>query len=112
METSFGVAGKTLTELHEIEVERGLNPPGPKDINTRYVLEDVPFGLIPTLLLADLVDVNAPLHRSGVQMMNACYARDFAAENDFLPELNPVDVDSLMKLSVDGSYDPASSPVA
>jgi len=102
METSLGVKGKTVTVMHEIEVERGSNPPGPKDLNTRYVLEDVPFGLIATLLLADLVGVQAPLHKSGLDIMNACYARDFAKENNFLPELGSLDMAALSKLSTDG----------
>jgi len=60
---------------------------GPTTLDTRYVTEDVPFGLLPTIRLAALAGVSAPLHESGLKMMSALYARDFAAENDILPQL-------------------------
>lgn len=102
MEQAQQASGLTLTELTELEIENGINPPGPKTVDTRYVLEDVPFGLVPTLLLADLAGVDAPVHRSGVVLMNACYNRDFASENNLLPELGELSREHLISLSVDG----------
>lgn len=75
---------------------------GPIDINTRYILEDVPFGLVPTLLLAELACVRAPLHQAGVDILSACYGRDFAADNDLLNDMGWPDVTALRKIAVEG----------
>ncbi|MBO9136526.1 NAD/NADP octopine/nopaline dehydrogenase family protein (plasmid) [Rhizobium sp. B230/85] len=84
---SFGITATSLAALSQILVAKGNDPAGPRDINTRYVLEDVPFGLIPILELAALAKVDAPLHRSGVEILSACYGRNFATDNDILPQL-------------------------
>jgi len=56
------------------------------------VLEDVPFGLLPTVLLGRLAGVPATLHASGIAILSAAYGRDFAQENDVLRAL---DIESL-----------------
>ncbi|MEM5457367.1 NAD/NADP octopine/nopaline dehydrogenase family protein [Paraburkholderia phytofirmans] len=99
---SFGVVGDLLSEISEQLVRQGSDPPGPRDIATRYVLEDVPFGLVPTLRLAELAGVRAPLHEGGVAILGACYGRDFVADNDILPEIGPLQIDTLKRLVVDG----------
>lgn len=99
---SFGVSGMSVSAMSEILVQRGSDPQGPRDAQTRYVLEDVPFGLAPTLMLAEMVNVDAPLHRSGLAILGACYGLDLANENDLLTEFEPFDAASLMKLAVHG----------
>ncbi|AWV05619.1 NAD/NADP octopine/nopaline dehydrogenase (plasmid) [Burkholderia sp. JP2-270] len=99
---SFDVGGDSLSEISTKLVERGSDPLGPTSIETRYVLEDVPFGLVPTLRLANLAGVSAPLHESGVAILGACYGRNFVADNDILPEIEPLDIDTLKRLVVDG----------
>ncbi|MBY5760138.1 NAD(P)-binding domain-containing protein [Rhizobium leguminosarum] len=99
---SFDISGQTVSEISSTLVERGSDPAGPKSTDTRYVLEDVPFGLIPTLYLARAAGVPAPLHESGVQILSACYGRDFAAENDLLPEIGPLDLPTLTRRAVEG----------
>ena len=56
-------------------------------MNSRYVLEDVPFGLLPTILLGRLARSPAALHEAGVALFSAAYGRDFTQDNDLLPEL-------------------------
>lgn len=102
MEESLQASRLALTELTKLEIENGIDPPGPKTVDTRYVLEDVPFGLVPTLLLAELAGVDVPVHRSGVVLLNACYSRDFSVENNLLPELGELSRERLISLSVDG----------
>lgn len=85
---SFGISAESVAEASAILVEQGKDPAGPKDISTRYVLEDVPFGLIPVIMLAELANVEAPLHKSGVEILNACYGKNFAGDNDLLSELD------------------------
>jgi len=99
---SFDVVGDSLSDISAQLVQRGSDPLGPTAIATRYVLEDVPFGLVPTLRLAELAGVNVPLHESGMAILGACYGRDFVSDNDILPEIGPLHIDTLKKLVVDG----------
>ncbi|WP_245881410.1 NAD/NADP octopine/nopaline dehydrogenase family protein [Thalassospira marina] len=98
-------SGQEITnthELYQLQVARGTDPIGPKDINTRYVTEDVPYGLVATLFLARLAGVEAPLHQAGAAILSACYQRDFAADNDILGALEITDIASLKQLVRDG----------
>ena len=70
--------------------QRPTDVKGPTTLDSRYVTEDVPFGLVPTIRLAALAGVPVPLHESGVRLMSALYGRDFAAENDILPRIGPL----------------------
>ncbi|WP_425964653.1 NAD/NADP octopine/nopaline dehydrogenase family protein [Rhizobium nepotum] len=70
---SFDISGQSVSEISSILVDRGSDRAGPKSLDTRYVLEDVPFGLIPTLHLAKAAGLSAPLHESGVRILSACY---------------------------------------
>jgi len=60
---------------------------GPSSPNSRYVLEDVPYGLVLTILLGKLVNKPAVLHESGIRILSAMYGRDFMEENDLLDGL-------------------------
>ena len=52
--------------------------------DTRYVLEDVPYGLATTVLLGRMVGRPAILHESGMRILSAMYGRDFMNENELL----------------------------
>lgn len=106
---SFDISGQTVSDISLKLVERGGDPAGPKSTNTRYVLEDVPFGLIPTIHLAKAAGVAVPLHESGVRILSACYRRNFFEENDLLPELGPLDLSTLKQRVVKG-YSIATKP--
>ncbi len=84
---SFGLEGNSVAEMSARQVEQGADVAGPKTIESRYILEDVPFGLVPLIYLADMAGVDMPLHRSGVAILNACYGQDFTADNDLLPAI-------------------------
>ncbi|MGV1832920.1 NAD/NADP octopine/nopaline dehydrogenase family protein [Agrobacterium vitis] len=99
---SFDISGGSVSEISSVLVERGSDPAGPKSVDTRYVLEDVPFGLIPTLQLAKAAGVSAPLHESGVRILSACYGRDFSKENDLLPDLGVLDLPTLKERVITG----------
>lgn len=68
---------------------------GPVTLDSRYVTEDIPFGVVPTLKLAALAGVPAPLHLSGLRLMSALYSRDFEGENDILPLLGELSLEML-----------------
>ena len=99
---SFGVRGDTVSDIAAQRTSQGNDPFGPRDATTRYILEDVPFGLVPTLYLASLCGVPVPLHSHGVGLLSACYGRDFATDNDLLPEFADLDLATLKRLSRDG----------
>lgn len=86
--SSFGLEGQSVAEISALQVENGKDVAGPSSIETRYVLEDVPFGLVPLVYLAEWSGVQAPLHRSGVVILSACYGRNFADANDLLTDLD------------------------
>ncbi|MVA27090.1 NAD/NADP octopine/nopaline dehydrogenase family protein (plasmid) [Agrobacterium vitis] len=103
---SYGVEEASVAEASARLVGKGSDPAGPKTIATRYILEDVPFGLVPTLLLAEMAGVDMPLHQGGVDIIGACYGRSFRADNDLLPELELAQINALRK-SVTVGYLPA-----
>ena len=77
----------TISEMNQQINQLGNDVYGPKTSNSRYVTEDVPFGLVPTIVLGQLVEKRATLHESGVQLISAMYGRSFIEENDLLPAL-------------------------
>jgi opine dehydrogenase len=87
---SFDVPMGSLATMTHALAQRANDVQGPTTLDSRYVTEDVPFGLVPTIRLAALAGVPVPLHESGVRLMSALYGRDFAAENDILPQLGPL----------------------
>jgi len=68
------------------------------------VTEDVPFGLLTTVVLGKIVGAPASVHDAGITVFSALYARDFRAENDILAALNLTEMDKagLQSLVRDG----------
>jgi len=71
-------------ELHG----RGKGGFGPATPDSRYVLEDAPFGLWPTILLGRLAGRPATIHEAGLTVLSSAYGRSFADDNDLLPSLD------------------------
>ncbi len=84
---SFDVPMGPLAEMTHALAQRPTDVKGPTTLDSRYVTEDVPFGLVPTIRLAALAGDAGAATRGGVRLMSALYGRDFAAENDILPRL-------------------------
>ncbi len=91
----FHLSFHTLGEMAAALAAAGSNPVAPNTLETRYVLEDAPFGLYPTILLARLCGRPATLHEAGLAMLSALYGRDLAADNDILPALGPLSLERL-----------------
>jgi opine dehydrogenase len=83
---SFNVEGDTIADMARVLAARDTTP-GPVSANTRYVTEDVPYGLVTTSRLAAIAGVKVPLHDAGIAIFSAMYGRDFAAENELLPAI-------------------------
>ncbi|MFI5443682.1 NAD/NADP octopine/nopaline dehydrogenase family protein [Polaromonas sp. UC242_47] len=84
---SFHVAQANVSDMNQEMHRNGNGGFGPKTAESRYVLEDVPFGLEATAQLGRLVGVPAPLHEAGVALFSGAYGRDFTKENDLLPAI-------------------------
>jgi opine dehydrogenase len=87
---NYGGEGKkeqTVAKInHSLHLKRRVW--GPKTLQSRYVLEDVPYGLLVTTKLAQLAKIQAPLHESGVNIFSALYGRDLGLENKILDTLD------------------------
>ena len=84
---SFHVEEAPLGAMARAMVARGDRTMAPATLETRYVLEDVPFGLVPTARLGRLAGRPAVLHEAGIALLSALYGRDLAAANDLLPAI-------------------------
>jgi opine dehydrogenase len=76
--------GHSIAEMAAMVHKQRQGPPGPTSLDTRFVTEDVPFGIVPLVELAARRDVPLRLHQAGVQLFCALYGRDFSTENDLL----------------------------
>ena len=94
---SFHVPVGTISEMNQTMHAAGNGGSGPTTAESRYVLEDVPFGLVMTAKLGRLTGRPAKLHEAGVEIFSAMYGRDFALENDLLNALS-IDEITLEKL--------------
>lgn len=79
--------GMSVAEMAAAVHEKRKGPPGPTSLETRFVTEDVPFGIVQVIGLAREKGVPVPLHEAGVAIFCALYGRDFPAENDLLPAI-------------------------
>ncbi len=93
---SFDITEPTLAGIAaELHKRRG-GPAGPKDIQTRYLSEDVPFGLVFLRALADIAQIPVPVTNALIDMSNLVLGVNFYADNDLIPALG------LSSESVDG----------
>ena len=102
---SFHTPEAPLGEMAHTLAAAGNDPAAPTSLDTRYVLEDAPFGLYPTTLLGRLCGRPAALHEAGLLTLSALYGRDLAKENDIVPllQLTELSVDELLGLTGEGS---------
>ena len=85
---SYHVPVASVSEMNQQMHARGTGGTGPATANSRYVVEDVPYGLVVTAALGELVGRPARLHDAGTRIFSAMYGRDFAAENELLNALD------------------------
>ncbi|MFE3837956.1 NAD/NADP octopine/nopaline dehydrogenase family protein [Pseudogemmobacter sonorensis] len=81
---SYHVPVASIAEMNAELHAKGIGGQGPATADSRYVTEDVPYGLLVTAAIGDLAGHPAVLHRAGVEIFSALYGRDFAAENTLL----------------------------
>jgi hypothetical protein len=104
--TGMSTASSTsISMLHDLSM-RGSDSPRRANIETRYVLEDVPYGLIPTLCLAGLRSLTMPLHKARARLSRAYYSGDLKIEDEIPPLLGPLEFERL-KVVVEHGFWPA-----
>lgn len=84
---SFGVEPGPVGDMAAAVYRMRPELAGPKTLDTRFITEDVPFGLVPLEFLGAICSVPLPVHQAGIALFDAISARDFRAENDLLPAL-------------------------
>lgn len=93
---SFNISEPSLADIAaELHKRRG-GPAGPTDVETRYLSEDVPFGLVFLRALADIAGVSVPVTTALIAMSSFVVGEDFSAGNDLISKLG------LSSESVDG----------
>ena len=85
---SFHVPFGSVSDMIKSMIENGHKGTGPTTLETRYVIEDVPYGLVPTVWLGKLTGCPAKLHEAGIILFNALYDRDFFSENKLMPAIS------------------------
>lgn len=84
---SFHVPVASISEMNQEMHAQGNGGTGPSTADSRYVTEDVPYGLVLTAALGRLARHPAPLHEAGIRIFSAMYGRDFERENEILNAL-------------------------
>jgi opine dehydrogenase len=109
---AFGITVRSMGE-HKQQTHGATAPVvptmGPASTESRYVLEDVPFGLAVTVALARLAAVPTPLHEAGARIFSVLYGEDLAVRNDLLAslELDRIDVAEFRRRCREGAPRPA-----
>ena len=85
---SYHVPVASISEMNQEMHARGIGGTGPATADSRYVIEDVPYGLVVTAALGELAGRPARLHDAGTRILSAMYGRDFTAENELLNALD------------------------
>lgn len=70
-----------------VDAQRQGSSPGPATLATRYITEDLPFGIVPVIALGRLAGVPTPLHEAGLTVFDAALGTDHGAANDLLNAL-------------------------
>ncbi len=74
---SYGISFGTMGEMAAALDATGNTPNGPASVDTRYIYEDVPFGLVVTEMLGRVAGTPTPLHTAGIEIFSGLYGRDF-----------------------------------
>jgi opine dehydrogenase len=101
---SFHVPMSSISQMNQEMHDAGNGGHGPTTADSRYVTEDVPFGLVMTAKIGRLAGYPAELHEAGVRIFSAMYGRDFTAENGLLGALDfdAMSLEQLKDLCRDG----------
>lgn len=84
--TLYGVDKPTLSEtVKEVKAYRGIA--GQKRIDTRYVLEDIPMGLVPMASLGEQLGVPVPMISTIIDLGSFLLQKDFVSQGRTMKKL-------------------------
>jgi opine dehydrogenase len=87
---SYGTHGRTLYEaVQQVRGYDGIK--GPTTLQTRYLFEDIPTGLVPLSALGAALEVPTPVMRAVVDLGSGLLGRDFWREGRSLERLGLAD---------------------
>lgn len=84
---SYHVPRGSVAEIAEAIHAKYGGPPGPITLEHRYLLEDVPYGLVFYETLARVVGALVPNLSAAITLLSTAYGRDFRRDNTLLAEL-------------------------
>lgn len=85
---SYHLTPRALEEMAAEIHRKGMSPNGPDRLEHRYVLEDVPFGLVFMEALARIAGVATPTLSASITLLEAAYDRDFREANALVRALS------------------------
>lgn len=77
---AHGIDAASLPEVFPAMSRKLGGPIGPHGFNHRFVVEDVPFGLVFFWSLGQMAGIDMPSTKSTIQLTSAIWQRDFLAE--------------------------------
>lgn len=104
--TLYGVTKPTLSEtVKEVKAYKGIT--GQKRIDTRYVLEDIPMGLVPMASLGDQLGVPVPMIRTTIDLGSYLLEKDFVGQGRTMERLGlaGLDAEGLLGFVTNGDRD-------
>lgn len=88
---SFSTTAERLADIAaELHAKRG-GPPGPTDTGTRFLSEDVPYGLVFCAALGKVAGVPMGATETIIATASLITGRDFHSENDLVGPLGLAD---------------------
>lgn len=84
---SYHVDGVDIATIAEAIHAKYQGPLGPKTLEHRYVLEDVPFGLVVIEALARCAGVDVPNVSGSITLLSSACGRNFRRDNPLLADL-------------------------
>lgn len=86
---SYHVPLGPLNQMAQAIEARGAGPLGPDRLDHRYVLEDVPFGLVFLERLAQVFRVDCPMLSACITLLESIYQQPFRKQNFLAQALLP-----------------------
>jgi opine dehydrogenase len=87
--------GASVSELAQaVENRRKGSSPGPATIRSRYLTEDLPFGIHPLIEIAKVARVPVPVHEAGLALHSVACGHAFRDDNDIIGALDLPSMDA------------------
>jgi len=83
--TTFpNIRAGSVSEMAQQVHARAPGTKGPITLTTRYITEDVPFGLVPLCVLGRSHGIAMPLHEAGIALVSAFLGMELHAQNTMI----------------------------